>query len=157
MAEMKIITRNLIKRAFFKAYSVKSVSALLKECKCAKNANAFNKITIEDVTTCLEEQLNSNNNNSIDISKLIEEVSEIYELHEKQEYKPLKCSGNKELFEGSFNKDFIMAYLIKPVGNEKDCWEIAVEFTNGSKYFRYVNSQAKADWLRHFGSLPNWI
>lgn len=154
---MKTITRNSIKRALFEAYGVKSVSALLKECKCAKNANAFNKITIEDVTTCLGEQLNSNNNISIDIPKLISKVSEIYEVHEKQEGKPLKCSGNKELFEGGFNKDFIMAYLIKPVGNEKDCWEVEIELTNGSKYFRYVNSQAKADWLRHFGSLPNWV
>ncbi len=154
---MKTLTRNLIKKALFEAYGVKSVSALLKECKCTKNVSDFNRIVVEDIFSCLGKQLENDSDIPIDIPELIIKVSKIYEVHEKEEITSTKCNSNTELFEGGFNKDFIIAYLIKQVENEKDCWKIEIELSNGSKYFRFGNSQVKSAWLSHFNNLPNWV
>jgi len=152
---METTTRNLIKKALFKAYDVKSVSALLNVCHCARNVSKFNSLKKEDILDYLAERHSDGKDTFVDFPALISKINDICKMSESET--ELKCGADTELFEGGFNKDFIIAYLIKQVEDKKDCWKIDIELSNGSKYSRYGNSQMKREWLSHFKSLPNWV
>ena len=152
--------RKRIKNSFFKALGVKNVSALVEKLDECKSLHKYNKATFDELVYFAESCSALDDSQKKELIKSFkkyktESEKAKNEVSEWQKNKVNPCT-DEPLFSGGFNKDYIIAYLIKDT-NTPNCWKIEIEMTNGSHYSRYVDDTNKKRWEEHFQGLSNWI